>query len=107
MQTFKVKRVDGEDASPGPWRDGGADGLRAPGPIVMVVREGSCWVRREDGSREDLDAQSVVIWQPGEWVEYGGDGGTGYKVERYWAEDLSEEEWKAIFAKVFGPEAVG
>lgn len=108
MQTFKVKRIDGEDAPPGPWRDcGDGDGLRAPGPIVMVVREGSCWVRREDGSREDLDAQSVVVWQPGEWVEYGGDGGTGYKIERYWAEDLSEEEWKAIFAEVFGPEAVG
>jgi hypothetical protein len=49
----------------------------------------------------------VVIREPGEWVEYGGDGGEGYKIESYWAQDLSEEEWKAIFAEAFGPDAVG
>jgi hypothetical protein len=38
-------------------------------------------------------------------VEYGSHGGGGFKVERYWAEDLSEDEWKAICAEVFGPEA--
>jgi len=27
--------------------------------------------------------------------------------EGYWAQDLSEEEWKAIFAEAFGPDAVG
>jgi AraC-like ligand binding domain len=105
MQTFKAKRVDEVGEPPGPWRERRAHGLRAPGPIVMVVREGTCWVRRDDGSRVDLDAQSVVVWEPGEWVEYGSDGG-GFEVERYWAEDLSEDEWKAIFAEVFGPEAV-
>ena len=42
---------------------------------------------------------------PGERVEYGSGGG-GFKVERYWGEDLSEDEWKAIFAEVFSPEAV-
>jgi hypothetical protein len=76
----------------------------------MVIQEGSCWVRRDDGSREDLPAKSVVIWEPGEWVEYGGEGGEGgegYKIESYWAQDLSEEEWKAIFAEAFGPDAVG
>ena len=106
MQTFKVKRVDGEDAPPGPWHGSRSHGLRAPGPIVMMVQEGTCWVRRDDGSREDLDAQSVVIWEPGEWVEHGSDGGGAYKIERYWAEDLSEEEWKAHLAEVFGPGAV-
>jgi hypothetical protein len=66
----------------------------------MVIQEGSCWVRRDDGAREDLTVKSVVIWEPGEWVEYGGDGGEGHQIESYWAQDLSEEEeeWKAIFA---------
>jgi len=73
----------------------------------MVIQEGSCWVRRADGSREDLTAQSVVIWEPGEWVEYGGESAEGYKIESYWAQDLSEDEWKAIFAEAFGPEAAG
>lgn len=41
----------------------------------MVIQEGSCWVRRDDGSRENLTAKSVVIWEPGERVEYGGEGG--------------------------------
>jgi hypothetical protein len=107
MQTFKVKRVDGEDAPPGTGHRSRSHGLHAPGLIVMMVREGTCWVRRDDGSREDLDAQSVVIWEPDEWVEYGSDVGGAYKIERYWAEDLSEEEWKAHLAEVFGPEAVG
>jgi hypothetical protein len=35
-------------------------------------------------------------------VEYGGEGGEGYKIESYWAQDLSEEEWKAIFAEASG-----
>jgi hypothetical protein len=73
----------------------------------MVVQEGSCWVRREDGSRVDLAADSVVSWEPGEWVEYGSDPGKGYKIESYWSVDFSEEEWEAIFAEVFGPDAVG
>ena len=72
----------------------------------MVIQEGSCWVRLDDGAREDLTAKSVVIWEPGEWVEYGGDCG-GHQIERYWAQDLSEQEWKAIFAGAFGPDAVG
>lgn len=79
------------------------NGRRAPGRVVMVLQEGSCWVRRADASREDLTAKSVVIWEPGEWVEYGGDGNEGYKIEGYWEQDLSEEEWKAIFAEAFGP----
>jgi hypothetical protein len=108
MQTFKATRVEFEDAPPSPhrgqWR---THGRRTPGRVVMVIQEGSCWVRRDDGAREDLTAKSVVIWEPGEWVEYGGDGGEGHQVESYWAQDLSEEKWKAIFAGAFGPDAVG
>jgi hypothetical protein len=50
----------------------------------MVIQEGSCCVRRADGGREDLAGKSVVIWEPGEWVEYGGEGGEGYKIESDW-----------------------
>ena len=40
-------------------------------------------------------------------MEYGGEIVEGYKIESSWAQDLSDDEWKAIFAKAFGPEAVG
>jgi hypothetical protein len=106
MQTFKAKRVDGVDFSPNPWGEGRVHGLRAPGRIVMVVREGSGWVRLQDGTRENLTATSVVVWEPGEWVEYGSNAGEGCKTESYWADDLSEGEWKAIFTEAFGPDAV-
>jgi hypothetical protein len=108
MQTFKATRVERGDAPASPragqWR---MQGRRTPGRTVMVLQEGRCWVRRADGSREDLTAQSVVIWEPGEWVEYGGESAESYKIESYWAQDLSEDEWKAIFAEAFGPDAAG
>lgn len=47
-----------------------------------------------------------MIWEQGEWVEYGSNTGEDCKTESYWAENLPEEEWKAIFAEVFGPDAV-
>jgi len=40
----------------------------------MVVQNGSRWVTCPDGSREDIDAKSVVIWDTGDWVEHGGTG---------------------------------
>jgi hypothetical protein len=104
MQAFTAKRVDGVDYPPGLAGVGWSHGLRAPGRIVMVVQEGSCWVRHEDGSRENLTAKSVVIWDPGDWVEYG-HGDNGGKVELYWSETFSEQEWAAMLAEVFGPEA--
>lgn len=71
----------------------------------MLVQEGSCWVQRQDGARENLTAKAAVTWEPGDWVEYGfnADGG---KVESYWQDDLSYRERMAIFAEVFGPDAV-
>jgi hypothetical protein len=73
----------------------------------MVVQEGSCWIRLQDGSREELTAESVVIWEPGEWVVHGTLTGEACKTESYWAESLSEEEQRAIFAEAFGPDALG
>jgi len=60
-----------------------------------------------NGTRENLIAKSVVIWESGDWVEYGFNTGEGYKAESYWQDDLSDEEWKATLADVFGPDAVG
>jgi len=107
MQTFDAKRVDGVDYPPNPSGGSQVHGVRAPGRIVMVVREGSAWVLLEDGSRKNLIAPSVVTWEPGEWVEYGSNTGEGCKTESYGAEDFSEEQWKAIFAEVFGSDTVG
>jgi hypothetical protein len=73
----------------------------------MVIQEGSCWVRRDDGSRENLTAKSVVIWEPGEWVEYGGEGGEGHRIESYWSQDFSEEEVKASSPRSSAPRQSG
>lgn len=104
MQTFNAQRTEGLDVPPNPAGQSRRHPLRAPGHIVLVVREGACWVRRQDGSREDLSAPSVVIWEPGDWVEYGNTA-EGCKSESYWSKDLSEQEWAAIFTEAFGPDA--
>jgi hypothetical protein len=106
MQTFTAQRIDEVNFPPNRSGESGVHGLRAPGRIVMIVREGSGWVLLQDGARENLTATSVVTREPGEWVEYGANTGEGWKSESYWARDLSEEEWKAVFAEVFGPDAV-
>jgi hypothetical protein len=103
MQTFTVKRTDSQDFRARPGK-GQSHGISAPGRIVLVLREGSCWVQVEDGLRRHLSAQSVVIWEPGDWVEYGHDAGEGFGADSYWEDDLTEEEREAIFADVFGPE---
>jgi hypothetical protein len=107
MQTFEVKRAERENTAAIAGAKGQKHGLRAPGRIVMVLQEGSCWVQLQDGVRQNLTAKSVVIWEAGDWVEYGFSTGEGYKTESYWQDDLSDDEWKAIFAEVFGPDAVG
>lgn len=107
MHTFEVTRTERENTPPIPGSKGHKHGIRAPGRIVMVLQEGSCWVQLQNGTRENLIAKSVVIWEPGDWVEYGFNTGEGYKAESYWQDDLSDEEWKATLADVFGPDAVG
>jgi hypothetical protein len=81
-------------------------GCARPGASSWWSRKGSCWVRLQDSTRKNLTAKSVVIWEPGEWVEHGSITGEGYKTESYWTEDLSEEEWQAVFAETFRPDAV-
>jgi hypothetical protein len=101
MHTFKAKRMDGVDFRPNSHGEGRVHGVPAPGRIVMMVREGPGWVLLHDGTRENLTATSVVIWEPGDWVEYGSNAGEGLKTESYREKDLSEAEWKAMSAEVF------
>jgi hypothetical protein len=107
MQTFKVACLEHAELRPAPGAlDGRTGGFRAPGRIVLVVQEGTGWVPRQDGSRETVEAQSVVIFDTGDWFEYGWDGDGEFKVDAYWEADLSEEEWKATFAEAFGPDFI-
>jgi hypothetical protein len=100
MLLFKVKRQDGAQF-PSSSR-GRAQGFRAPGEIVMVVQEGSGWVMGQDRSKEPISARTAVIWDPGEWVEYGSNGDGDFSIEGYWATVFSEDEWIAMLNETFG-----
>ena len=99
MQAFRATRSARTEWWAAPGALGGrAWGFRAPGRIALVVHEGTGWVPRQDGSRETVGAQSVVIFDTGDWFEFGTDGGGEFKADTYWEADLSDEEWKATFA---------
>ena len=101
MVTFKVKYWGTAERRPHPTLAGGqVVGYRAPGPGVLVVQEGTGWVMRQDGSRENIDAKSVVMWDTGDWVEYGSDG--AFKTCDYWAATEPWEEWQARASEIFG-----
>ncbi len=78
MRTFKADR----------WEhlefviEGRAHGFRAPGTIVLVVQEGTGWVMRQDGSRETVEEKSVVIFDTGDWLEYGTSSNRCYRPNR-------------------------
>lgn len=57
--------VDGPSSS---WQ---VAGFVASSHIVLVVEQGDCWVKRNDDDIEAFDAPHVVVWAPGDWVEYG------------------------------------
>jgi len=102
MRTFKVKAHGHGEVKAHPAMTAfQIAGYRAPGPGVMVVQEGAGWVRRPDGSREDISATSVVMWDTGDWVEYGSDG--ALKTRDYWAATVPEERWPTRAAEDFGP----
>ena len=98
MHTFKVKAF-GES----PLFRGQVCGYQAPGLGVLVVQDGTGWVKRQDGSREIIEAPSVVLWDAGDWVEYGSDA--GLQTRDYWAATEPEEESRARLSRVFGNEA--
>lgn len=103
MQTFKVSLWESME-SPSHEPFGGVidPGFRAPGRIVLVVQQGTGWVVREDGGRDVLDAKSVVIYDTGDWVEYGSDGsGEAFRAELYASANFSPEQEAARLAHFF------
>ena len=97
MRTFKVKAF-GES----PLSRGQVVGYPAPGLGVLVVQAGTGWVKRQDGSREIIEGPSVVLWDSGDWVEYGSDA--GFQTLDYWAATEPEEEFQARLSQIFGDE---
>jgi hypothetical protein len=56
----------------------------------------------DDGGRDALDARSVVIYDTGDWVEYGSDGsGEAFQAEIYGTASLTEEQAAARLAHFF------
>ena len=104
MQTFKVRLWERLESPPQePFGGVVEPGFRAPCRMVLVVREGTAWVQREDSAREIADAKSVVIYNAGEWVEYGSDGsGEAFQAELYGAAELSGEQQAARLARFLG-----
>jgi hypothetical protein len=100
MQTFKANLWECME-SPAQEPFGGViePGFHAPGRIVLVVQQGTGWALREDGGREVLDAKSVVLYDTGEWVEYGSDGsGEAFRADIYGAANFSQEQAAARLA---------
>ena len=98
MRRFEVSEHRTNAGSPGTaFR---AIGRWAPGPGVLIVREGTGWVTGQDGTREAIAAQSVVIWEAGEWVEFGGDD--VLRAEEYWAVGKPEEAAEIRLAAASG-----
>ena len=78
-------------------------GFQAPSRMVLVVREGSAWVQREDSTRETVGAKSVVMYDAGDWIEYGSDGGgETFQAELYGAAEFSGEQRAARLARFLG-----
>ena len=46
-------------------------GFTAGSHIVLVVEQGDGWVKRSEDDIEAFEAPHVLVWQPGDWVEYG------------------------------------
>ncbi len=65
-----------------------------------MVQDGTGWIKRQDGSREVIEGPSVVLWDAGDWVEYGGD--SGFQTRDYWAATEPEEELQARLSQIFG-----
>ena len=46
-------------------------------------------------------AQVFGTHNPGDWIEYGSDGSSGFTAEILWATDLSDHERDAALAGIF------
>lgn len=100
MQTFKVNLQECLESPPQePFGGVIEDGFHAPGPMVLVVQQGTGWALRADGGREVLGTKAMVLYEMGEWVEYGSDGsGEAFRAEIYGAANFSQEQAAARLA---------
>jgi hypothetical protein len=98
MRRFEVREYRTSGSTPGTKHQ--VLGRRAPGAGVLVVREGTGWVMGQDGSREAISAKSVVMWDTGEWVEYGSED--GLRAEEFWAVQEPEGAAEARLSAAFG-----
>ena len=101
MQTFKVRHWECLESPPQEPSGGVIEpGFQAPGRMVLVVREGTGWVQRDEGTRETVSAKSVVLYDIGDWIEYGSDGsGDAFRSELYGAAEFSGEQQAARLAR--------
>ncbi|MGH3152985.1 MAG: hypothetical protein ACRDOB_19975 [Streptosporangiaceae bacterium] len=108
MQTFKARLWERLESPPQePFCGVVEPGFRAPGRMVLVVRQGTAWVQREDRTRETAGARSVVMYDAGDWVEYGSDGsGEAFQAELYGAAEFSEEQQAARLARFLGQDGL-
>ena len=103
METFKVRFREGLVRQSQEPFGRAVEGFRAPARMVLVVGEGTAWVQREDGTRETIEAESVVIYDVGDWLEYGSDGsGHAFQVQLYGAAGFSGEQQTARLARFLG-----
>jgi hypothetical protein len=100
MHAFKATRYETVAYSSMPSGQGRGHRFQAPGRVVMVLHEGSGWVRGQGGTIEVIRAKSVVTWDEGEWIEYGSDGSCEFKAELYWS---AGQRRAAAAAGISGP----
>jgi hypothetical protein len=77
MRTFKVKACGHGQMTAHPAMKESRVGATEPGACGHGGAERQQMgntVTRPDGSREDIDATRVVIWDTGDWVQHGGTG---------------------------------
>jgi len=77
-------------------------GFRAPGPGVLVIEEGNVWVALADGSRQNVSAKSVVVYEADDWVEYCSYGPQPFRTRNYWAAAEPFEDSERRLEEIFG-----
>ena len=106
MRVFRV-RAYGKGGSASSQNDYQVVGHRAHGPGVLVLEEGSGWLIAENGSRQEISAKTVVMWDAGDWVEFGTNNSSLFKFRDYWETVESDQDWQARANEAFGGRASG
>jgi hypothetical protein len=69
--SFSCESVGHSETADDPYPSWQVAGFVASSHVVLVVEEGDAWVKRSDDDIEAFVAPHVVVWEPGDWVEYG------------------------------------